>query len=73
MPDYCVMSNPLNRFNFNSYSDLKSDADGSLRILFASKPSADVPESNWLPAPEGKYFFLTLRVYVPNDVVKGGE
>ncbi|MBI5583976.1 MAG: DUF1214 domain-containing protein [Deltaproteobacteria bacterium] len=30
------------------------EADGSLKILIASKTNAAVPETNWLPAPEGK-------------------
>jgi hypothetical protein len=73
VPDYRVVPNPLNRFNFNSESNLKSDADGSLKILISSKPKSAVPESNWLPAPDGKGFSLTLRTYVPKDIVKRGE
>jgi hypothetical protein len=73
LPNYRVVPNPLNRFNFNSDSGLKSEADGSLKILFAKKPSATVPESNWLPAPDGKGFSLTIRTYVPKDAVKRGE
>jgi hypothetical protein len=73
LPNYRVVPNPLNRFNFNSDSGLKSEADGSLKILFAKKPNATVPESNWLPAPDGKAFSLTLRAYVPKDIVKRGE
>jgi hypothetical protein len=73
VPDYRVVPNPLNRFNFNSSSALQTDPDGSLRILFAAKPNASVPDSNWLPSPSGKPFSLTLRTYVPKDVVKRGE
>ncbi|MGE4190141.1 MAG: DUF1214 domain-containing protein [Thermoanaerobaculia bacterium] len=73
VPDYRVVKNPLNRFNFNSDSGLKSEADGSLRILFAAKPNPAVPESNWLPAAPGKGFSLTLRTYVPRELVKRGE
>lgn len=73
VPDYRVVKNPLNRFNFNSDSGLKSEADGSLKILFAPKPHAAVPESNWLPSAPGKGFSLTLRTYVPKDLVKRGE
>ena len=73
VPDYRVVPNPLNRFNFNSGSPLKNEADGSLKILISSKPNAAVPESNWLPAPHGKGFSLTLRTYVPKDVVKRGQ
>lgn len=72
VPNYRVVPNPNNRFNFNNYSGLKNEADGSLRILFARKPRADVPESNWLPAPDGKPFFLNMRLYVPRDAVKRG-
>ena len=73
VPDYRVVKNPLNRFNFNSDSGLKSEADGSLRILMASKHTPVAPESNWLPAPDGKGFSLTIRTYVPKDIVKRGE
>lgn len=73
VPDYRVVKNPLNRFNFNSDSGLQSEADGSLKILFAAKPNDAVPESNWLPSAPGKGFSLTLRTYVPKDLVKRGE
>ena len=73
VPDYRVVPNPLNRYNLNSYSALTSEADGSLRLLLASRPNSAVPESNWLPAPDGKGFSLTLRTYVPKDQVKRGE
>lgn len=73
VPDYRVVANPLNRFNFNNYSTLKKEADGSLKISVGPKAPAGVPESNWLPAPEGKPFSLTFRTYVPRDAVKKGE
>ena len=73
VPDYRVVKNPLNRFNFNSDSGLKSGPDGSLKILIASRPNSTVPESNWLPSAPGKGFSLTLRTYVPKDLVKRGE
>ena len=73
VPDYRVVANDLNRFNFNSYSGLQSEADGSLKILIASQPDSIVSDSNWLPAPDGKGFSLTFRTYVPKAVVKRGE
>ncbi|MEJ2532266.1 MAG: DUF1214 domain-containing protein [Halioglobus sp.] len=73
VPDYRVVPNPLNRFNLNSESPLKNGTDGALKILLSSKPNAAVPESNWLPAPSGRGFSLTLRTYVPKDIVKRGE
>lgn len=73
VPDYRVVDNPLKRYNFNTYSGLKSEADGSLKIGIGPKAPAGVPESNWLPSPEGKPFSLTFRTYVPKDAVKKGE
>lgn len=73
VPDYRVVPNPLNRFNLNSDSALKIESDGSLKIVLAHKASTAAPESNWLPAPNGKAFSLTIRTYVPKDVVKRGE
>jgi hypothetical protein len=73
VPDYRVVPNPLNRFHLNNFSPLRKEADGSLKIAFGPKPVAGVPESNWLPSPEGKPFSLTFRTYVPKDVVRRGE
>jgi len=73
VPDYRVVPNPLNRFNLNSYSPLKTEDDGSLKILIAPKPNHSAPDSNWLPSPAGGEFSLTLRTYVPKDLVKRGE
>jgi len=70
VPDYRVVPNPANRYNLNSYSPLKHELNGSLRIAIGPKPVAGVAESNWLPAPEGKAFSLTFRTYVPKAVVK---
>jgi hypothetical protein len=72
VPDYRVVPNLLNRFNFNSNSALKSEADSSLKLAIGSQPVMGVPESNWLPAAEGKPFSLTFRTYVPKDLVKRG-
>lgn len=73
VPDYRVVPNPLKRYNFNNHSPLQKEADGSLKIAIGPKPVAGVPETNWLPSPEGKPFSLTFRTYVPKDIVKRGE
>lgn len=73
VPDYRVAPNPLNRFNFNNYSPLAKESDGSLKIAIGPKPPKGIPESNWLPSPEGKPFSLTFRTYVPKDIVKRGD
>jgi hypothetical protein len=72
VPDYRVVSNPLNRFNLNNYSPLKNEADGSLKIAIGPKPIPAIPESNWLPSAAGKPFSLTFRTYVPKDSVRTG-
>ncbi|WP_420992401.1 DUF1214 domain-containing protein [Cupriavidus sp. 30B13] len=73
LPDYRVVPNRLDRYNFNNYSGLKSEADGSLRILIAKAPGSAVPESNWLPAPDGQNYSLTIRTYVPKEAVRQGQ
>ena len=72
VPDYRVVSNPLTRYNFHSESPLKSETDWSLKILLSSKPNSAAPESNLLPAPDGKGFSLTFLTYVPENIVKRG-
>jgi hypothetical protein len=72
VPDYRVVKNALNRYNFNNHSPLKKESDGSLKIAVGPKPVVGVVESNWLPSPDGKPFMLTFRTYVPKDIVAQG-
>ena len=73
VPDYRVVPNSLKRYNFNNHSPLQKEADGSLKIGIGPKAPAGVPESNWLPSPEGKPYSLTFRTYVPKPQVLAGE
>jgi len=73
VPDYRVVQNDLKRYNFNSYSGLEKEADGSLKIGIGPKPVAGVPQANWLPSAAGKPFSLTYRTYVPKEVVRSGD
>jgi hypothetical protein len=41
-----------------------------LKIAIGPTPVPRVAESNWLPALEGKPFSLTVRTYVPKEVVE---
>ncbi len=72
LPDYRVVPNDLNRFNFNSYSPLQQGESGGVSIFVAPEQSGDFPASNWLPSAAGKPFSLTFRTYVPKEVVKDG-
>ncbi len=73
LPGFLAVANPLDLYTFNSIAPPPSEADGSLKIYLGPKSGTDVPEANWLPAPDGKPFSLTFRTYVPKDIVKRGE
>jgi hypothetical protein len=73
VPDYRVVPNDLKRYNFNTYSGLKKEADGSLKIGIGPKPVDGIPEENWLPSAEGKPFSLTFRTYVPKEAARRCE
>jgi hypothetical protein len=64
--NYFFVANPLNRYSISARQNLKANADGSIDIYVQNQsPGAD-KESNWLPAPSGK-FILMLRMYWPNE------
>jgi hypothetical protein len=63
---YFFVDNPLNRYSISERQPLKANDDGSIDLLIQNKsPGAD-KESNWLPAPKGK-FILMMRLYWPNE------
>ena len=63
---YFFVSNPLNRYSISPRQNLKAGTDGSIELYIQNEsPGAD-KESNWLPAPKGK-FVLMLRTYWPNE------
>ncbi len=62
---FFFVANPINRYSLSERQNLKANADGSIDLLIQHEsPGAD-KESNWLPAPAGK-FQLMLRLYWPN-------
>ncbi|MCA0245857.1 MAG: DUF1254 domain-containing protein [Proteobacteria bacterium] len=64
--DYFFVDNPINRYSISPRQNLKVNADGSTDIYIQNQsPGAD-KESNWLPAPTGK-FILMLRMYWPTE------
>jgi hypothetical protein len=64
------VANPINRHSVSDRSGLVPNADGSVDIYIQNTAPAG-PESNWLPAPAGK-FILWLRVYVPCAAILDG-
>jgi hypothetical protein len=64
--NYFFVPNPINRYSISPRQNLKSNPDGSTDLYIQNQsPGADM-ESNWLPAPTGK-FILMLRMYWPNE------
>lgn len=62
--------NPLNRYSVSDRSGLVPNADGSVDIYIQNAaPTGN--ESNWLPAPVGK-FILWLRAYQPGPAILNG-
>jgi len=62
--------NPINRYSVSDRAGLVQNADGSVDIHIQNTAPAG-HESNWLPAPSGK-FILWLRVYLPGQTVVDG-
>lgn len=63
---YFFVENPLNRYTVSSRSDFKYNDDGSLDVYIQNESPGKEKESNWLPAPAGK-FILMLRLYWPQE------
>ncbi|HEY3744264.1 MAG TPA: DUF1214 domain-containing protein [Bryobacteraceae bacterium] len=64
------VANPLNRYCLSDRSGLLANADGSIDI-YLQNPAPAGRESNWLPAPTGK-FRLWLRAYMPGSAILDG-
>jgi hypothetical protein len=64
--EYFFVDNPLNRYTLSARNDLKKNADGSVDLYLQHENPGPDKESNWLPAPEGK-FVLMLRLYWPKE------
>lgn len=60
--NYFFVTNPINRYSISARQNLKHNEDGSVDLhMQKDSPGAD-KESNWLPAPTGK-FILMMRIY----------
>ena len=65
------VANPLNRYSVSDRTGLVQNPDGSVDVSIQKAAPAG-HESNWLPAPLGK-FILWLRVYIPGEAILRGE
>jgi hypothetical protein len=64
--NYFFVNNPINRYSISARQNLKSNPDGSVDLYVQKDSPGPDKESNWLPAPDGK-FILMLRLYWPNE------
>ncbi len=64
--EYFFVDNPLNRYSISARQPLKANADGSIDLLIQHESPGPDMESNWLPAPQGK-FILMMRLYWPDE------
>lgn len=62
--DYFFVKNPINRSSVSPRTNLKYNDDGSLDLYIQKESPGKDKESNWLPAPAGK-FILMMRLYWP--------
>ncbi len=65
------VANPIHRYSVSDRTGLAQNPDGSVDIFIQNAAPAG-HESNWLPAPSGK-FILWLRVYIPGEAILHGE
>jgi hypothetical protein len=64
--NYFFVANPINRYSISPRQNLKTNPDGSTDLYIQKDSPGKDKESNWLPAPSGK-FILMLRMYWPNE------
>ena len=65
-------ANPINRYSIGDRTKgLKYNKDGSLDIYLQRESPGRNLESNWLPAPAGR-FRLSLRLYQPRESILQG-
>ena len=64
--EYFFVDNPLHRYTLSARNDLKTNADGSVDLYLQNENPGPEKQSNWLPAPAGK-FIPMLRLYWPME------
>jgi len=72
LPDRFLYANDLKRYSIGDRTKgLKRDADGGLTLYVGHESPGKDKESNWLPAPEGKYSAVA-RIYGPSKAAMDG-
>jgi hypothetical protein len=63
---YFFVPNKLNRYTLSQRNKLKVNKDGSVDLYLQKDSPGKDKESNWLPAPEGR-FIPMMRLYWPKE------
>jgi hypothetical protein len=66
------VANPLNRYSVSPRNNLKAGPDGSIELLVQADDPGPDKQSNWLPAPKGR-FNLMFRFYQPDAPILDGR
>jgi hypothetical protein len=64
--NFFFVDNSINRYTLSARDDLQVNDDGSVDLYLQDGSPGPDKESNWLPAPPGK-FILMLRLYWPKE------
>jgi hypothetical protein len=62
--DFFFVPNPINRYDLGQRDKLVANPDGSVDLYLQPDSPGKEKETNWLPAPKGK-FVLVMRIYSP--------
>jgi hypothetical protein len=70
--EFFFVPNPLNRYTLSSRNTFTLNPDGSVDLYIQNQSPGKGKETNWLPAPTGK-FILMLRFYWPKQAIIDGS
>ena len=69
---YFFVENPLKRYTLSERNKLTTNPDGSVDLFIQKDNPGGGKESNWLPAPDGKFILMT-RFYWPKEALLDGS
>ncbi|PSL48302.1 uncharacterized protein DUF1214 [Chitinophaga niastensis] len=73
LPSRFLVKNPINRYSIGDRtSGPKYDPNGDLTLYLQHYPPAKDKEPNWLPTPQGSFYYL-IRIYGPGKEILNGE
>jgi hypothetical protein len=73
LPDRLLVDNPIDRYSIGDRTEgLTPGPDGALEIYIQHDNPGPEKEANWLPAPDGPFFFVG-RFYGPGPAILEGN